>query len=246
MNFVIRIDDVCEYLDLAKFNRLVDLLKSKGMKAYLGYIPLCEDEKLMKFGYHEEVVDWCKSLEKEGWEIAMHGTHHLYTQEGGGEMCATKSEFIGLPFDEQNKLIQKGREKLLALGFKNPNAFFAPSHGYDQNTLLALNENEFIYLLDGLNPAVIERSNLVHVPCIVDRLPFYTSLINTTHILCLHSNTMSERDFLELDLYLDQHKKYYQEPGKIELNNGFRVIGKIAEIMFKFLKNIKRRRVQWK
>ena len=40
MNFVIRIDDVCEYLDLAKFNRLVDMLKSKGKKAYLGYIPL--------------------------------------------------------------------------------------------------------------------------------------------------------------------------------------------------------------
>ena len=240
MRYVLRIDDVCEFIDINKFKEFIDFCNIYNIKGFLGYIPTCRDPKLMKHGISLEIVDMVKDLVERGWEISLHGLNHLYSEKSGGFMNSSKSEFIGLSASKQQQIIEKGKKVLLQLGFANIRSFFAPSHGYDHNTIQALIKNDFNLLLDGYNPAFSNRHGINCISCIVDLPPNNVESINTYHILCVHTNTFNEKSLSRYKDFIVHNQKYFIEPCEInDLKNNDNSIYRIIELLIYLMKNIK-------
>ena len=81
--------------------------------------------------------------------VAMHGLNHLYTTKKAGLFpIGGKSEFAGLSFEKQKKMIGEGKHLLKDRGIIT-DIFMAPSHSFDKNTLKALKDNGFTKITDG-------------------------------------------------------------------------------------------------
>ena len=90
-----------------------------------------------------------RAWEQKGWAIALHGYNHCYTGNGGLKGLNpmwSRSEFAGLPLDEQKEKIRKG-VAIMRENSINPKYFFAPSHTFDENTLNALREESDIRIV---------------------------------------------------------------------------------------------------
>ena len=241
MKYVLRIDDVCEFIDIDKFNEFISFCKSQNITGFLGFIPDCKDPKLMSYGKYNKINEIVKDLVTIGWEVSLHGYTHFYNQKGGGFMNSSKSEFIGLGKDIQYEMIKKGMRILNKIGFKKVESFFAPSHGYDINTIAALKENGIKLLLDGYNPAFSSFYGINSISCIVDLPPNNIKLINTYHILCVHTNTFNESSLERYKRFIIKNKNHFISPNNISIiKNNDNFIFRIIESIIYLTKKIKR------
>lgn len=241
MKYVLRIDDVCEFIDIDKFNEFISFCKSQNITGFLGYIPDCKDPNLMRYGENNNIIEIVKGLETDGWEVSLHGYTHFYNQKGGGFMNSSKSEFIGLDSDIQYKMIKKGKEILNKIGFKKVDSFFAPSHGYDINTIAALKANGINLLLDGYNPAFSSFNGINSISCIVDLPPNNIKFINTYHILCVHTNTFNESSFERYKRFIIKNKNHFISPNNISnIKNNDNFIFRTIKLIVFTTKKIKR------
>lgn len=200
---IIRMDDICPRMNKDKFINCLSFLESLEIKPLLGVIPDCQDNIFIE----NEILDfweWIYDLNKKGYPIAMHGVHHVYSTEKQGIVCKRrKSEFSGLSYDEQYNLLFYGKEIL-----KNHNiytdVFMPPGHSYDDNTLKALNVVGFRYLTDGRSSWPYLRHGIKCIPA----MGAYRMHLNRGVLtICIHSDTMKERDYNHLSNYLSLHKK---------------------------------------
>ena len=136
--------------------------------------------------------------------MALHGYDHVYASASGGlNPVNPRSEFAGLPLEEQEKKISDGVEKLRQQGIE-PKVFFAPSHTFDENTLIALKECSSIRLIsDTVANAPYRKDGFTFVPQQTGRarkLPF------DTVTFCYHPNELDEKGFLDLEGFLRVHE----------------------------------------
>ena len=201
---IIRLDDACERRDLKKWEQMENLLDKYGVKALVGVIPHCEDEEMSGYPFDQDFWVKVDSWQKKGWQIAMHGYNHVYgTKSGGLNPVNKRSEFAGETLDVQKEKIKSGVKIMRSHGIE-PKVFFAPSHTFDKNTLVALKEESDIrtisdtvaftaYLKDGFTFVPQQKGT-------VKDLPFKV----VTY--CYHPNMMEEKDFIELEEFLKTHK----------------------------------------
>jgi predicted deacetylase len=166
--YILRLDDVAENMNWSNFNEIEFWLNKLNIKPVLGVIPLNQDPELLKYpklklDFWNKVRKW----KKKGWEIAMHGTHHVYDRichknedflgHGGN------TEFCGHSLNNQSKKIKLGFAK-----FKLENislrCFFAPNHTFDTNTLIALKNIEVDQILDGYGLIPYNEKNITFIP----------------------------------------------------------------------------------
>ena len=116
----IRIDDVCPDMDRTAMEKFEKLLDEYGIKPLIGVVPLNHDRLLRSdnaFKDEEEYAAWLMQKKEAGWSIAMHGCYHVYTSKLGGMFPLNKfSEFAGIAYKRQKKMISRGKEKLKELG----------------------------------------------------------------------------------------------------------------------------------
>ena len=135
--YIMRLDDACEKMDVEKWERMEALLDKYGIKPLVGVIPHCEDEAMSVYPENPDFWSIAARWEQKGWTLAMHGYNHVYSTECGGlNPVNPRSEFAGEPLEVQKEKIRSGIEILSAHGV-SPRVFFAPSHTFDENTLLA-------------------------------------------------------------------------------------------------------------
>lgn len=165
MKILIRFDDFCPTMDYEQWYRAYDVLRKYNVKPLIGVVPDCHDPELAIDDYHEDFWDYVKQLQNEGYTFAMHGDTHVYynLRENNGKK-EQKSEFAGLPYEQQIAKIKHGIQKLNEHDIKT-DVFFAPSHSYDDNTLKALSVCGFKYLSDGKSLKPIIRHGIVCLPC---------------------------------------------------------------------------------
>ena len=205
--YLIRLDDACPYMDRAKWQRMEAILDKYGVKPLVGIIPANADPETIinpeDAGFWEKALRW----EVKGWSIAVHGFYHVCrTDYGGLNPVHKRSEFAGLSYEEQAKKIKDGYEILMSHHIE-PEYFFAPSHTYDENTLLAIvNNTEIKYVSDtiALRPYRYNYK-LKIVPCQMGRLrkmpiPGYWTA-------CYHPNIMDDRQFEMLESFLKEHAR---------------------------------------
>lgn len=199
---IIRIDDVCPYMDMAKFEKYIFEFKKLGVKPLLGVIPLCEDESI-NYGQADDFWEMLRKMQSDGYPIAMHGVNHVYCTQEKGLVCDRKmSEFSGLSYDEQRKKLLLGqmvfeKEQIIT------DTFMAPGHSYDRNTLRALKSLGFEYITDGRSkyPYILEG-----IKCIpatpVWKLHFGGGILT----ICLHPSYEPEKNFNSVKKLIEENK----------------------------------------
>ena len=202
-NFVFRIDDATEHCNIANWERIESLLDKFNIKPLVGIIPNNEDENLLR--YEKNPLFW-KRVRKwvdKGWEIALHGYNHVYKTDCGGiNPVQKRSEFAGELIEIQRMKIRKGIDILRNHGI-DPRVFFAPSHTFDENTLVALAEESKIRIIsDTIATKPYNMYGFTFIPQQVGKvrnLPF--KLVT----FCYHPNTMTEKEFTCLEKFLQKH-----------------------------------------
>lgn len=218
--YLIRLDDACSTMDRAKWGRIEKILDSYGIKPMVGLIPNNEDPKQqidsIDTGFWNKVSLW----EKKNWAIALHGYNHCYSSEdglNGLNPMWRRSEFAGLPLDEQRGKIRKGVAIMREHGI-NPKYFFAPSHTFDENTLNALRDESDIRIIsDTIATKPYRFKDFVIVPqlgghCVEVKL-------HGTWTFCLHPNMMSDENFFETEKFIKTHKNQFVSFDQLDISS---------------------------
>ena len=199
--YILRLDDASDYMDVEKWQRMEDILARYGIKPLVGVIPDYRDSSLTET-YKQDPEFWDKTArwKEKGWELALHGCYHKYTTEEGGINPVNKrSEFAGVPLDKQKEMIRHGVDILKSHNIE-PKVFFAPSHTFDENTLIALKEESNIRIIsDTIANDVYLENGFYFIPQQsgrVRKLPFNVCTF------CYHPNMMKNDDFEELEIFL--------------------------------------------
>lgn len=212
-----RLDDASDYMDVSKWERMEELLDAYHIKPLVGIIPDNQDPSLVPVykrnpTFWDMVVRW----QNKGWEMALHGCYHKYiTEEGGLNPINRRSEFAGVPLDGQCKMIRHGIN-ILKKHQIYPKIFFAPSHTFDKNTLLALKEESDIRIIsDTIANNVYYQDGFYFIPQQsghVRKLPFKVTTF------CYHPNMMDESSFSLLDKFLKENSNTFTKAEDISLS----------------------------
>lgn len=205
MKFVVRLDDACPWYNKDRWMRFEKILDELSIQPLVGVIPLYEgpmkDQNVEDEFFWETVRKW----QEKGWSIALHGCHHQYnTKCGGVNPINRRSEFAGVPYETQVKLIQKGLDVFHAKGI-NAVSFFAPAHTFDDNTVKALvNYSCIRNISDKIALDTYIEDGVTYVPLVPGRnLPF--SKINT---LCYHPTLIeSEQSWKNICRQLESNRE---------------------------------------
>lgn len=204
--FLIRLDDACEHMCIERWSRMEAILDEFKIKPIVGLIPSCEDPEILKYEQNNDYVSLLINWKAKEWELALHGFNHVYISEDGGiNPVNLRSEFAGLPLDIQKAKIKQGISILQQLNI-SPRIFFAPSHTFDKNTLLALKSESTIRIIsDTIASNCYTMNGFLFVPQQAGRGRALPVKIAT---FCFHPNTMSEEDFDRLYSFLKKrHSK---------------------------------------
>ncbi|WP_232696496.1 DUF2334 domain-containing protein [Brevibacillus daliensis] len=198
--YIFRIDDVAPNMEWENYNRLKHIFQKHNVKPLLGVIPDNQDEELKKwpictFDFWEEI----RSVQQQGWEIAIHGYQHKFlTNDAGILGIHPRSEFAGLPFEQQYSKLKQAKEIFLEHGIQS-STFMAPAHTFDQDTLKALHLLGIHTITDGYGFFPYLYSQIMFVPQLFAfprKMPF------GVFTFCLHPNLMSVSDIIYIEQFI--------------------------------------------
>jgi predicted deacetylase len=216
--YLIRLDDASPYMDLEKWTRIETLLDALGICPIVGVIPNCSDPQFTEnYPRNDSFWNLALSWKTKGWSIALHGYDHCYiSSEGGMNPVHKRSEFAGVPSEVQRQKIRDGMAVMRRHNL-NPDAFFAPSHTFDENTLEALrSESDIQVIIDTVANDVYRENGFTFVPQqtgYVRKLPFKTITF------CYHPNGLDEGSFLQLSRFLEKNRTRFARLSDITATN---------------------------
>lgn len=217
--YLIRLDDACPTMNRKKWRYIEEILDKYSIKPMVGVIPHNEDPQQIFDAEDASFWDKVKAWEKKGWAIALHGYNHCYDSNGGMQGLNPmweRSEFAGLPLEDQRKKINQGVSVLRQHGI-NPKYFFAPSHTFDDFTLLALKEESDIRIVsDTIAYKPYRYGEFIFIPqlgghCCEIKLPGLWTF-------CLHPNVMSDNNFLQTEVFIKKHVESFVSFGSLNLS----------------------------
>lgn len=208
--YLIRLDDACPTMNHQKWGGMEALLDKYSINPMVGVIPHNEDnEQIIDEAdplFWQKVKDW----EQKGWAIALHGYNHCYTSDGGLQGLNPmwgRSEFAGLPLEEQRNKIKDGMSIMIENGVV-PKYFFAPSHTFDDNTLIALKEESDIRII---SDTIATKPYNYKGFTIIPQLGGHCAEMHIPGIwtFCLHPSVMSDDNFLQTEAFIKQHREQF-------------------------------------
>lgn len=218
--YLIRLDDACPTMDASKWQRMGDILDKYGVKPMVGVIPHNEDPIQQIDAEDSEFWNKVHLWESKGWAIALHGYNHCYTSDkglNGLNPLWQRSEFSGLPLEVQQEKIRNGVRIMRDHGI-DPKYFFAPSHTFDENTLLALKTESNIRIIsDTIATKPYQMGDFTILPqlgghCTEMKIPGIWTF-------CLHPSTMEEKDFKAVEVFLENHNAEFVGFLNLNLSN---------------------------
>lgn len=216
VRYLIRLDDACPTMSGMKWAKMEILLDKYGIKPMVGIVPDNHDAKLniepADASFWDKVLEW----QNKGWVIALHGYDHVYHQSKGGlNPLWNRSEFVGLPFEEQKDKLSRGI-KILNGHCLNVKYFFAPSHTFDQTTVDALLLLGITRISDtiALNP--YKMGAMIYIPQIGGKCRKMS--LPGVYTFCFHPNIMSDKDFDNLEVFLSRYQQQFTEFDKLDFD----------------------------
>lgn len=193
MKILARLDDLTPNRNVGRWKQVEQIMDRLDIRPVVACVP---DDKY--FGPASATAAFwedLRNLQGKGWEIALHGETHQVTKippEATHEVFfADKSEFVGLPEEEQLAKLTRAWNLFAEQGVK-PRVFVAPNHGFDANTVRAiLRHGAMQWISDGISWRVFHDRGLVWLPQLDWRIPRLRFGFRT---VCLHPCTMSDGD----------------------------------------------------
>lgn len=205
--YLIRLDDACPTMHIENWTRMEFILKKYEIRPMVGIVPANLDDKL-KQSLPDDLF-WVKARrwQSNGWTIALHGLNHIYHKSRGGlNPLWNRSEFVGLSYDNQFAKLADGKSILENNGL-NIEWFFAPSHTFDANTVAALKAIGIYRISDTIALKPYRDTEMLFVPQIGGKCR--KMLLGGVFTFCFHPNTMTDKDFSELEKFLEKYRKYF-------------------------------------
>lgn len=207
--YLIRLDDACPQMDSSKWGRMEALMDKYGVKPLVGIIPNNEDPQTIIDEYNDNFANLALTWQKKGWKIALHGYNHVCVTECGGiNPVHNRSEFAGLPLEQQVEKVAKGYMNLNEMGL-TVDYFFAPSHTYDVNTIKALVEATPIRIISDtmVRFPYMYNDEFTIVPCQMGKCRNIP--ISGYWTFCYHPNIMSDQAFDEFESFLKANQQKF-------------------------------------
>jgi len=205
MKIAVRMDDITPDMDWENFYFFQNLFEETGITPLLGVIPENRDENLKCGTPHRDFYKLMAELREKGYCFAMHGCYHLYTTKCGGLFPLNRfSEFAGVPYEKQKKMLAFGRQKLEEYGIET-DIFMAPAHSYDQNTLKALKELGFTKITDGFGKRPYKDRGITFYPISFRLSGALKRRKKGMTTMVIHANTITETDKERYSRIFRQH-----------------------------------------
>lgn len=218
--YLIRLDDACPFMDTKKWHRIEEILNKYGVKPMVGIIPANVDSKTMIEPENPAFWDKAKAWQEKGWAIALHGYDHCYISDKGMQGLNpmwSRSEFAGVSLEKQREKIRKGVGILKKHGI-DAKYFFAPSHTFDENTLIALKEESSIrFISDTIGRYPYRKGDFWFIPQIAGHC--VKAPMKGIYTFCFHPNTMNEQSFINLEYFLKMYGCQFNSFDEIVLGN---------------------------
>lgn len=214
--YILRLDDAAEHMNIQNWEKIEKLLDEFFIKPIVGIIPDVHDPDLLIYEKCPCFWEKAKEWESKGWNIAMHGYSHVYvTSCGGINPVNNRSEFAGLALKEQKTKIHNGYSVFMSHNLM-PKIFFAPSHTFDLNTLIALKEETPIRIIsDTIANDLYYENDLYFIPQQSGRVRKLPLRLIT---FCYHPNTMTNDDFEKLYKFIYNNHKLFCSADSIHYN----------------------------
>jgi predicted deacetylase len=114
------------------------VLVERRLKPILAVVPDNRDPALQVDSPAVEFWDRARAWQDRGWTIALHGFQHRYVSRNAGMVAVRKkSEFAGLPAEEQREKLRLGMEIFDREGIMS-RVWIAPGNAFDATTVTLL------------------------------------------------------------------------------------------------------------
>jgi hypothetical protein len=200
--YLLRMDDACPTMDAQRWQEVEDLLDSAGIKPIVAVVPDNQDPYLMIDPHDPLFWGKVRSWQAKGWAIAMHGYQHLMHPTKSKPLLPfyERSEFGGLPGEEQAKKIKKSWDMFRANGVE-PTVWIAPAHTFDRLTLASIEaETPIRTVSDGIARDHFYEDGFYWIP---QQLWGFSEKHDGLWTVCLHPNAMTMKDLLSLRLNVE-------------------------------------------
>lgn len=190
--YLLRFDDLCPTMRWSVWERVEGLLLEAGVRPILAVIPDNRDESLAIDPPHPAFWERVREWQARGWTIGLHGYQHRYvTEERGLFGWNDRSEFAGLPFEEQDEKIARGLAIFEREGVR-AEVWVAPNHAFDATTVEVLRRRGVSVVSDGLGlRPYTDRGGTTWVPM---QLWGFRDRPLGVWTVCLHHNTWGGRE----------------------------------------------------
>jgi predicted deacetylase len=131
------------------WKQIEQVMLEQAISPILAVVPENLDKKLEVGPAHPSFWKEVRGWQARGWTIGLHGYQHKYvTRDGGLVGIVKKSEFAGLPEQQQEHKLRLAIEIFERHQVK-PEIWIAPSHSFDSATLSALHRLGIRIISDG-------------------------------------------------------------------------------------------------
>ena len=205
-------------MDIGKWAQMEKLLDKYSIKPIVGVIPNNKDvDMTSKYAKNNAFWEKVREWKSKGWELALHGYDHVCTtKDGGMNPVNNRSEFAGVPLKKQEEKIELGIKVFNSHDIE-PRIFFAPSHTFDKNTLIALkNKSKIKIISDTVANDMYKYDGFYFIPQQSGRVRNLKFKITT---FCYHPNTMNHSDFDELEGFLKLNSDKFIDISKLEFKS---------------------------
>lgn len=202
MKIAVRLDDITPDMDWERFLKFKALLDKYQVKPLIGVVPDNKDDNLKgsQQGAPTDFWSYVKELQEEGWSIAMHGYRHTYSTDKGGIFPLNNfSEFAGISYKEQLRMLKEGRQMLSEKRIET-DIFMAPAHSYDKATLKALSALGFNKMTDGFGYKPYIWKGIIFYP-ISFRLGNTFKKEKGYSTMVVHTGTIRENEWQSYEAY---------------------------------------------
>lgn len=195
--YLVRFDDICPTMAWATWARVEAALDRHGVRPILAVVPDNRDPGLQVDDADPRFWDLVRAWQAKGWAIALHGHTHVYTTlEAGLVPLNRRSEFAGLPRDEQKAKLAAALAVFAREGVR-ADAWVAPAHSFDDVTIDVLHEAGLRTISDGLHHrAAIDRRGMVWVP---QQLWAFQPRRRGLWTVCNHVNSWTAKDLARFE-----------------------------------------------
>jgi predicted deacetylase len=173
------------------WDQLERILIERDVAPILAVVPDNIDPKLRVGEENPAFWQRVRKWQARGWAIGLHGFRHQYVNGHAGIVGLNpRSEFAGLPAEEQHRKIEQALAVLGGQGVR-ADIWIAPGHSFDEATLDALYRHGIGCVSDGyfLNPVTWKR--MVWVP---QQLWRFRRFAYGTWTVCYHHNSFGQRE----------------------------------------------------